>query len=158
MGTSLFDAANVTTNRALRSEDERLYEIEQALMKEMGTATLTGQIKRTARIILNKWKANEPSLAQALMQTWHDKGEGVLLRYPGQPLEERKKELTKKYLDELSKEEREKARKSLLNPEDTSYRVEREEHIDNLRVGWMERMRVSERNESKYWDVNDQQE
>lgn len=146
------------TNRALRSEDERLHEIERALMDKIGTDTLTGPIKRAARAILNKWKADEPSLAQALMQNWHDKGEGIMLRYPGQPLEERKKELTKKYLDELSAEEREKARKSLLNPKDTSYKVESEEYLDGLRTGWTERMRVSERNKAKYWDVNDQQE
>ena len=148
----------IAENRALRPEDERLREIEKALMEEIGTNTLTGQIKRTARAIFNKWKANEPTLAQALMQKWHDEGEGILLRYPGQPLEERKRELTQKYLSELSEEEREKARESLLNPEDTSYKVESEAHLDGLRVGWMERMRVSERNEAKYWDVNDQQE
>ena len=143
-------------NRALRPEDERLHEIERALMEEIGTNTLTGQIKRMARAILNKWKANEPMLAQALMQNWHDKGEGILLRYPGQPLEERKKELTEEYLAELSEGEREKARKSLLNPKDTSYKVESEEYIDGLRVGWMERIRVAERNDPQYWDIADE--
>lgn len=143
-------------NRALRPEDERLHEIERALMEEIGTNTLTGQIKRTARAILNKWKAKEPTLAQALMKNWHDKGEGIMPRYPGQPIEERKRELNQEYLSELSEEEREKTRKSLLNPKDTSYKVESEECIDGLRVGWMERIRVAERNDPKYWDIADE--
>lgn len=143
-------------NRVLRSEDERLQEIEKALMKEIGTNTLTGQIKRTAWAILNKWKANEPTLAQALMQKWHDEGEGILLRYPDQPIEERKRELNQEYLSNLSDEERDKVRKSLSNPKNTSYKVESEEYIDGLRAGWMERMRVAERNDPKYWDIADE--
>lgn len=114
-----------TLERVLIPEEERIKEIEQAIMKETGSEYLTADIKHAARMIFNKWRAKEPTLAQALSARYIENGEGILPRYDGQPIAERKQEVAANFMAPYTKEEREEIRESLKHPKDTTYCVER---------------------------------
>ncbi len=134
--------------RALRPEEDRIKEIEDALVRESGTRYLTAEIKRSARRILNEQRRNEPSVAQALKTKWEKKwglDEETLKKQPKHVFDDT-------LLTDEEKKAREAIRERLKNPEDTTYHVEKERYKEeSLQKAWAKAECMRMRCNRNFW-------